>query len=151
MALKAIVGGGVVILCLFIGGYIYVNSPAKAKGEAEGSRVDPHVLKALQYASIQKYADAVKEFEKGDYKHLKDDDEKALLFSYLMTGEIQRALSIQPDFVKEAFDFAEQQGNKELMKKIKEAEKQIVDKTVQNSDEKEDKMDALQKEIDEIK
>ncbi|MGR9635234.1 hypothetical protein ACU82A_30040 [Bacillus cereus] len=52
---------------------------------------------------------------------------------------------------KEAFDFAQEHNNKELMKNIKKAEKEYYEKKEMNPDEKKIKVENLQKEIDEMK
>lgn len=52
---------------------------------------------------------------------------------------------------KEAFDFAQEHNNKELMKNIKKAEKEYYEKKEMNPDEKKIKVESLQKEIDEMK
>ncbi|MED1107740.1 type VII secretion protein EssB/YukC [Bacillus paramycoides] len=217
--MKTLISGGLIALVLVVVGYSYISSDAKAKqSSAEEYQVDAHALKGLQLASVQQYDKAVAEFEKGDYKHLDKETEKSLLFSYLMTGKIQKALDLQPDFAEsvvsylvatnklnavkgldsntpaiefeqailrhdleaivkyknkvqldgrreglvanayvqkekfeDAFQFAKQQGNKELMKKVKDAEKQYIEKSTLPEDQKKNKLAEIQKDVEAIK
>jgi len=62
--------------------------------------IDENLILGLRAAAIQKYGDAVKNFDKLDFGELEKADRNAVLFTYLMSGNAQKALDYVPEFDK---------------------------------------------------
>ncbi|MEK4404929.1 TcpE family conjugal transfer membrane protein [Sporosarcina sp. FSL K6-6792] len=62
--------------------------------------IDENLILGLRAAAIQKYGDAVKNFDKLDFDELEKADRNAVLFTYLMSGNTQKALDYVPEFDK---------------------------------------------------
>ncbi|EJR92440.1 type VII secretion protein EssB/YukC [Bacillus cereus] len=77
-----------------------------------------------------------------NYKKVKMNGRREGIVSNAFVGE---------EKYTEAFSFAQEHNNKELMKNIKKAEKEYYEKTEMNPDEKKVKIENLQKEIEEFK
>ncbi|PRT08919.1 hypothetical protein C6352_21385 [Bacillus thuringiensis] len=185
--------------------------------EARTSQPDTHLVKGLQQASIQQYPKAIQEFEKLDYKELDKESQKAVLFSYLLSGKASKALQYEPKFAEsvvsyyvaidnlkkvneiqvkndvidfekavlakkdeevvrlkdkvsidgrreqsivdaylrlkkyeDCFTFAKAQGNKNVMKQVKEVEKKEVEQSTVPDEEKKKKIENIDKLLKEI-
>lgn len=62
--------------------------------------IDENLILGLRAASIQKYGDAVEHFDKLDFDVLEKVDRNSVLFTYLMSGNAQKALDHVPEFDK---------------------------------------------------
>ncbi|WP_158232880.1 TcpE family conjugal transfer membrane protein [Sporosarcina sp. P2] len=62
--------------------------------------IDENLIIGLRAASIQKYGDAVEYFDKLDFVELEKADRNSVLFTYLMSGNAQKALDHVPEFDK---------------------------------------------------
>lgn len=62
--------------------------------------IDENLILGLRAASIQKYGDAVEYFDKLDFVELEKADRNSVLFTYLMSGNAQKALDQVPEFDK---------------------------------------------------
>lgn len=176
-----------------------------------------HLVKGLQQASIQQYPKAIQEFEQLDYKELDKESQKAVLFSYLLSGKANKALQYEPKFAEsvvsyyvaidnlkkvneiqvkndvidfekavlakkdeevvrlkdkvsvdgrreqsivdaylrlkkyeDCFTFAKAQGNKNVMKQVKEVEKKEVEQSTVPDEEKKKKIENIDKVLKEI-
>lgn len=185
--------------------------------EARTNQPDTHLVKGLQQASIQQYPKAIQEFEKLDYKQLDKESQKAVLFSYLLSGKANKAIQYEAKFAEsvvayyigidnmkkineinikndvidfekavlnkkykdvirlkakvnmdgrreklvaeayvnqkkfdECFTFAKTQGNKTLMKEVKELQKKDVGQSTLSEEEKKAKIEKIDKELSEI-
>ncbi|KFN04689.1 hypothetical protein D0U04_23855 [Bacillus clarus] len=184
---------------------------------ATTNQPDTHLVKGLQQASIQQYPKAIQEFEKLDYKELDKESQKAVLFSYLLSGKANKALQYEPKFAEsvvsyyvaidnlkkvneiqvkndvidfekavlakkdeevvrlkdkvsidgrreqsivdaylrlkkyeDCFTFAKAQGNKNVMKQVKEVEKKEVEQSTVSDEEKKKKIENIDKVLKEI-
>lgn len=63
------------------------------------------LISGLRSASIQKYSEAVEHFDKLDFGTLEKDDRNAVLFTYLMSSNAQKALDHVPEFDKSIVNF----------------------------------------------
>ncbi|PGY00693.1 hypothetical protein COE15_13070 [Bacillus cereus] len=185
--------------------------------EARTDQPDTHLVKGLQQASIQQYPKAIQEFEKLDYKGLDKESQKAVLFSYLLSGKATKAIQYEAKFAEsvvayyigidnikkineidvkndvidfekaalnkkykdvirlktkvnmdgrreklvaeayvnqkkfdDCFAFAKTQGNKTLMKEVKELQKKDVGQSTLSEEEKKAKIEKIDKELSEI-
>ncbi|WP_208742593.1 LPD25 domain-containing protein [Bacillus cereus] len=208
-AIGGIVVGAVSVFSL----YTVPSNPV----EARTSQPDTHLVKGLQQASIQQYPKAIQEFEKLDYKELDKESQKAVLFSYLLSGKANKALQYEPKFAEsvvsyyvaidnlkkvneiqvkndvidfekavlakkdeevvrlkdkvsvdgrreqsivdaylrlkkyeDCFTFAKAQGNKSVMKQVKEVEKKEVEQSTVPDEEKKKKIENIDKVLKEI-
>ncbi|WP_420975009.1 hypothetical protein [Bacillus thuringiensis] len=184
---------------------------------ATTNQPDTHLVKGLQQASIQQYPKAIQEFEQLDYKELDKESQKAVLFSYLLSGKANKALQYEPKFAEsvvsyyaaidnlkkvneiqvkndvidfekavlakkdgevvrlkdkvsvdgrreqsivdaylrlkkyeDCFIFAKAQGNKNVMKQVKEVEKKEVEQSTVPDEEKKKKIENIDKVLKEI-
>lgn len=62
--------------------------------------IDENLIMGLRAASIQKYGDAVEYFDKLNFDVLEKADRNSVLFTYLMSGNAQKALDHVPEFDK---------------------------------------------------
>ncbi len=62
--------------------------------------IEEELVNGLRAASIQKYEEATESFDKIDFKGLGKEDKNAVLFSYLLTDNAQKALQLDPKFDK---------------------------------------------------
>lgn len=67
--------------------------------------LEENLIAGLRSASIQKYSVAVEHFDKLDFKKLEKDDRNAVLFTYLMSSNAQKALDYVPEFDKSIVNF----------------------------------------------
>lgn len=207
-AIGGIVVGAVSVFSL----YAVPSKPVEAT-----TQPNTHLVKGLQQASIQQYPKAIQEFEQLDYKELDKESQKAVLFSYLLSGKANKALQYEPKFAEsvvsyyvaidnlkkvnevqvkndvidfekavlakkdeevvrlkdkvsidgrreqsivdaylrlkkyeECFTFAKAQGNKNVMKQVKEVEKKEVEQSTVPEDEKKKKIENIDKILKEI-
>ncbi|PEF32938.1 hypothetical protein CON72_27925 [Bacillus wiedmannii] len=207
-AIGGIVVGAVSVFSL----YAVPSKPVEAT-----TQPNTYLVKGLQQASIQQYPKAIQEFEKLDYKELDKESQKAVLFSYLLSGKANKVLQYEPKFaesvvsyyvaidnlkkVKEiqvkndvidfekavlakkdeevvrlkdkvsidgrreqsivdaylrlkkyedCFTFAKAQGNKNVMKQVKEVEKKEVEQSTVPDEEKKKKIENIDKVLKEI-
>ncbi|OUA90174.1 LPD25 domain-containing protein [Bacillus thuringiensis] len=207
-AIGGIVVGAVSVFSL----YAVPSKPVEAT-----THPNTHLVKGLQQASIQQYPKAIQEFEQLDYKELDKESQKAVLFSYLLSGKANKALQYEPKFAEsvvsyyvaidnlkkvnevqvkndvidfekavlakkdeevvrlkdkvsidgrreqsivdaylrlkkyeECFTFAKAQGNKNVMKQVKEVEKKEVEQSTVPEDEKKKKIENIDKILKEI-
>ncbi|MDC2867340.1 hypothetical protein [Bacillus sp. BP-3] len=185
--------------------------------EARTNQPNTHLVNGLQQASIQQYSKAIQEFEKLDYKELDKENQKAVLFSYLLSGNANKAIQYEPKFAEsvvsyyvaidnlkkineiqvkndvidfekavlakkdeavirlkdkvsidgrrekiivdvylrlkkyqECFTFAKTQGNKSLMKQVKELEKKEVEQSTLPDEEKKKKIESIDNALKEV-
>ncbi|WJE61170.1 LPD25 domain-containing protein [Bacillus mycoides] len=207
-AFGGIVVGAVSVFSL----YAVPTQPVEAT-----TQPNTHLVKGLQQASVQQYPKAIQEFEKLDYKELDKESQKAVLFSYLLSGKANKALQYEPKFAEsvvsyyvaidnlkkvneiqvkndvidfekavlakkdevvinlkdkvsidgrreqsivdaylrlkkyeECFTFAKAQGNKNVMKQVKEVEKKEVEQSTVPEEEKKKKIENIDKVLKEI-
>lgn len=207
-AFGGIVVGAVSVFSL----YAVPTQPVEATTQS-----NTHLVKGLQQASVQQYPKAIQEFEKLDYKELDKESQKAVLFSYLLSGKANKALQYEPKFAEsvvsyyvaidnlkkvneiqvkndvidfekavlakkdevvinlkdkvsidgrreqsivdaylrlkkyeECFTFAKAQGNKNVMKQVKEVEKKEVEQSTVPEEEKKKKIENIDKVLKEI-
>ncbi|EJR92684.1 LPD25 domain-containing protein [Bacillus mycoides] len=207
-AIGGIVVGAVSVFSL----YAVPSKPVEAT-----TQPNTHLVKGLQQASIQQYPKAIQEFEQLDYKELDKESQKAVLFSYLLSGKANKALQYEPKFAEsvvsyyvaidnlkkvneiqvkndvidfekavlakkdevvinlkdkvsidgrreqsivdaylrlkkyeECFTFAKAQGNKNVMKQVKEVEKKEVEQSTVPEEEKKKKIENIDKVLKEI-
>ncbi|HDR4885408.1 TPA: hypothetical protein QCR18_004688 [Bacillus cereus] len=208
-AIGGIVVGAVSVFSL----YAVPSTPVVATT----NQPDTHLVKGLQQASVQQYPKAIQEFEKLDYKELDKESQKAVLFSYLLSGKANKALQYEPKFAEsvvsyyvaidnlkkvneiqvkndvidfekavlakkdgevvrlkdkvsidgrreqsivdaylrlkkyeDCFTFAKAQGNKNVMKQVKEVEKKEVEQSTVPDEEKKKKIENIDKVLKEI-
>ncbi len=208
-AIGGIVVGAVSVFSL----YAVPSTPVGATT----NQPDTHLVKGLQQASIQQYPKAIQEFEQLDYKELDKESQKAVLFSYLLSGKANKALQYEPKFAEsvvsyyaaidnlkkvneiqvkndvidfekavlakkdgevvrlkdkvsvdgrreqsivdaylrlkkyeDCFIFAKAQGNKNVMKQVKEVEKKEVEQSTVPDEEKKKKIENIDKVLKEI-
>ncbi|KYG33412.1 outer membrane protein assembly factor BamD [Priestia endophytica] len=99
---------GVMVLLWAVASFSNNDSPSKAKDTvANAQEENDYLTKGLQYASIQDYENAVKEFEHMDtpFKELSKSNQKSILFSYLMTDNFQKAIDAEPRFASSIVNF----------------------------------------------
>lgn len=207
-AIGGIVVGAVSVFSL----YAVPSKPVEAT-----TQPNTHLVKGLQQASIQQYPKAIQEFEQLDYKELDKESQKAVLFSYLLSGKANKALQYEPKFAEsvvsyyvaidnlkkvneiqvkndvidfekavlakkdgevvrlkdkvsidgrreqsivdaylrlkkyeDCFIFAKAQGNKNVMKQVKEVEKKEVEQSTVPDEEKKKKIENIDKVLKEI-
>ncbi|HDR7495202.1 hypothetical protein P5775_28980 [Bacillus cereus] len=207
-AIGGIVVGAVSVFSL----YAVPSKPVEAT-----TQPNTHLVKGLQQASIQQYPKAIQEFEQLDYKELDKESQKAVLFSYLLSGKANKALQYEPKFAEsvvsyyvaidnlkkvkdiqvkndvidfekavlakkdeevvrlkdkvsidgrreqsivdaylrlkkyeDCFTFAKAQGNKNVMKQVKEVEKKEVEQSTVPEEEKKKKIENIDKVLKEI-
>ncbi|MBG9616769.1 LPD25 domain-containing protein [Bacillus cereus] len=207
-AIGGIIVGAVSVFSL----YAVPSKPVEAT-----TQPNTHLVKGLQQASIQQYPKAIQEFEQLDYKELDKESQKAVLFSYLLSGKANKALQYEPKFAEsvvsyyvaidnlkkvneiqvkndvidfekavlakkdevvinlkdkvsidgrreqsivdaylrlkkyeECFTFAKAQGNKNVMKQVKEVEKKEVEQSTVPEEEKKKKIENIDKVLKEI-
>ncbi|EKS8366692.1 LPD25 domain-containing protein [Bacillus thuringiensis] len=207
-AIGGIVVGAVSVFSL----YAVPSKPVEAT-----TQPNTHLVKGLQQASIQQYPKAIQEFEQLDYKELDKESQKAVLFSYLLSGKANKALQYEPKFAEsvvsyyvaidnlkkvneiqvkndvidfekavlakkdgevvrlkdkvsidgrreqsivdaylrlkkyeDCFIFAKAQGNKNVMKQVKEVEKKEVEQSTVSDEEKKKKIENIDKVLKEI-
>ncbi|MDA2638489.1 LPD25 domain-containing protein [Bacillus cereus group sp. BfR-BA-01489] len=207
-AIGGIVVGAVSVFSL----YAVPSKPVEAT-----TQPNMHLVKGLQQASIQQYPKAIQEFEQLDYKELDKESQKAVLFSYLLSGKANKALQYEPKFAEsvvsyyvaidnlkkvneiqvkndvidfekavlakkdeevvrlkdkvsvdgrreqsivdaylrlkkyeDCFTFAKAQGNKSVMKQVKEVEKKEVEQSTVPEEEKKKKIENIDKVLKEI-
>ncbi|MBU8855437.1 hypothetical protein BGM24_26060 [Bacillus sp. FJAT-26377] len=94
------------------------NNVAQAQEDSD------YLTKGLQYAAIQDYDNAVVNFEKIDksFKEFSKPNQRAILFSYLMTGKYQEAINAEPKFAFSVVNYLVSKNNIDAVKNIKSEE-----------------------------
>lgn len=94
------------------------NNVAQAQEDSD------YLTKGLQYAAIQDYDNAVINFEKIDksFKKFSKPNQRAILFSYLMTGKYQEAIDAEPKFALSVVNYLVSKNNIDAVKNIKSEE-----------------------------
>ncbi|KMY52556.1 hypothetical protein AC623_20690 [Bacillus sp. FJAT-27231] len=82
------------------------------------SNTNETLLQALRYASIQQYDSATEEFEKLKYDDLEKQDRKAMLFSYLLSGQAQKAIDLEPSFTESVISYYVAMDNLEKLSEL---------------------------------
>ncbi|MED4587685.1 hypothetical protein [Priestia flexa] len=92
-------------------------------GEVVQEDVD-YLTKGLQYAAIQDYQNAVNNFEKIEqsFKDFNKPNQRAILFSYLMTGNYQKAIDAEPKFAYSVVNYLVSKDKMDEIKNIKSEE-----------------------------
>ena len=95
---------------------------------AASQKDNDYLLNGLQYAAIQDYDSATKSFEKIEtpFEKLNGDNQKAILFSYLMTGKYQAAIEVEPDFSYSVINYLVSKDDLGVVKDIDSKEPVII-------------------------
>ncbi|SFI68251.1 type VII secretion protein EssB/YukC [Thermoflavimicrobium dichotomicum] len=110
------------------------STPLK-KTEVSPESNNPSLLKGLRLAAQHLYEEATKEFDQVDYKKLNKEDRQIVLFSYLMAGRAQKAIDLEPAFIKSVVDYYVKTNNVEGMNKLKSNDPLVqFEKAVINKD-----------------
>ena len=80
--------------------------------------LEEHLVAGLRAASIQKYSVAVEHFDKLDFDKLEKADRNAVLFTYLISDNAQKALDYAPDFDKSIVNFFIAKDEIERLKRL---------------------------------
>ena len=80
--------------------------------------LEEHLVDGLRAASIQKYSVAVEHFDKLDLDKLEKADRNAVLFTYLISDNAQKALDYAPDFDKSIVNFFIAKDEIERLKRL---------------------------------
>jgi hypothetical protein len=97
--------GIVVGVFLTFGAIFLIVFNFNGHSNAQPSPTDETLLQALRYASIQQYDQASKEFDKLNYEDLGKQDKKSMLFSYLLAGNVQKAIDHELSFAESAISY----------------------------------------------
>lgn len=91
---------------------------------AQAQEDNDYLTKGLQYAAIQDYDNAVINFEKIDksFKKFSKPNQRAILFSYLMTGKYQEAIDAEPKFAFSVVNYLVSKNTLDVVKNIKSDE-----------------------------
>ncbi len=65
----------------------------------------PELVNGFRYAAIEKYTAAAQEFAHVDFKALSKADQKVVLYTYLRTEQIQKALELDPNFAENVIQY----------------------------------------------
>ncbi|KXO02979.1 hypothetical protein AYK81_29465 [Bacillus thuringiensis] len=115
----AIIGVALIVL-LVVAGFAFSNlknSQAASANNVNSLEVNANLINGLRLSAVQKYQDAVLEFDKVDYKKLGKEDKKAVLFTYLLSGKAQKAIDLEQDFAESVVSYYIAVDN---LKKVKE-------------------------------
>ena len=104
------------------------NSESVNTTLATSQKDDDYLLNGLQYAAIQDYDSATKSFEKIEtpFEKLNGNNQKAILFSYLMTGKYQEAIEVEPDFSYSVINYLVSKDDLDAVKDIDSKETVII-------------------------
>ena len=80
--------------------------------------LEENLVAGLRAASIQKYSVAVEHFDKLDFDTLEKADRNAVLFTYLISDNAQKALDHAPDFDKSIVNFFIAKDEIERLKRL---------------------------------
>jgi WXG100 protein secretion system (Wss), protein YukC len=126
------IGALVAFIALSGGAYALGKSQAKevsapqVQQEQKQPEVSPVMLKGLRLASIQKYEEAAKEFDKVNYKKVKNKyDKKAILYSYLLSGQYEKVLEMEPEFAETTIAYLIANGKEDKIKELKSDEPSV--------------------------
>ncbi|MGG3801904.1 hypothetical protein [Metabacillus fastidiosus] len=89
------------------------------------SNVNEPLIQALRYASIQQYDQAAEQFDKLKYNELEKQDKKAMLFSYLLSGQAQKAIDLEATFADSIISYYVAMDKLEELAKINSEEETI--------------------------
>lgn len=81
--------------------------PAPIQTEKQQS---PALIIGLRYAAVEKYQAAANEFKHVNFQLLSKEDKNVVLFTYLHTGQAQKALDLDPGFAENIVLYKEQIG-----------------------------------------
>ena len=86
------------------------------------------LIKGLQYAAIQDYEHAAQYFQqvKEDFGDVSKENQKAILFSYLMIGNYQEAIDIEPRFAYSVINYLVSKDRVDAVKQIHSQEPVIL-------------------------
>ncbi|PEN39056.1 hypothetical protein CN543_05695 [Bacillus toyonensis] len=115
----AIIGIASIVL-LILAGFAFSNlknSQAASANNVNSLEANANLINGLRLSAVQKYQDAALEFDKVDYKKLGKEDKKAVLFTYLLSGEAQKAIDLEQDFAESVVSYYIAVDN---LKKVKE-------------------------------
>ena len=115
----------VFVISIFSNG---LNSESVNTTLATSQKDDDYLLNGLQYAAIQDYDSATKSFEKMEtpFEKLNGNNQKAILFSYLMTGKYQEAIEVEPDFSYSVINYLVSKDDLGAVKDIDSKETVII-------------------------
>lgn len=120
----------VVVICLCEAIYIYITNQSY-------NQLQPAVIEGLRLAATQQYKEATKYFDQISYHQLQKDDQKAVLFSYLLAGNAKKALDLEPSFAESVVSYYIANDNIKQVKNLKsdapvvKFEKAVLEKDAQ--------------------
>jgi hypothetical protein len=132
---------GVIIALVLI--FFAINMFSNGKNEptsailASSQKDEDLLIRGLQYAAIQDYENATKSFEKvkTSFGELSEDNQMAILFSYLMTGKYQEAINAEPNFSYSVINYLVSKDNIDAVNDIDSDEPVILfEKAANNKD-----------------
>ncbi|WP_176548513.1 MULTISPECIES: hypothetical protein [Bacillus] len=113
--------GGLVVGIAVIGiGTVFAFKLISTHTSSANASTENPLMKGLQQAAIQQYTDASTEFDKVPYEKVDKDSQKAILFSYLLSGKADKALKYEPKFAESVVSYYIAIDNLEKIKSIKE-------------------------------
>lgn len=99
------------------------NDPSvqASTGETIGKpvKVNENLLKALRYSAVMDYGKAAMEFDKLDFKSLAKEDQKAMLTTYILSHQPQKALDRDPSYAEYVVNYYEKIGRLKDLQKLK--------------------------------
>ncbi|MES5929824.1 hypothetical protein QCI77_28225 [Bacillus cereus group sp. MG9] len=117
----AIIGFASIVL-IVVAGFAFSNmknSQAASANNVNTLEINANLINGLRLSAVQKYQDAALEFDKVDYKKLGKEDKKAVLFTYLLSGKVQKAIDLEQDFAESVVSYYIAVDNLKKLKELK--------------------------------
>ena len=101
-----------------------INTEEQSSSESD----ETLLLKGLQYAAVKTYETASNNFEtlKTPFESLSEENQLAILFSYLMTGKYEKAIDAEPAFAYSIINYLVAEDDLSKVKEIKSSEPVII-------------------------
>ncbi|AZV45701.1 hypothetical protein BAOM_p048 (plasmid) [Peribacillus asahii] len=128
--LKVIAGVIISVVLIFLVINIFSNEKSEPTNTtlASSQKDEDLLIEGLQHAAIQDYENATKSFEKvkTSFDDLSEDNQMAILFSYLMTGKYQEAIDAEPKFSYSVINYLVSKDNLDAVNDIDSDEPVIL-------------------------
>lgn len=121
-----------VALIIMVISFVINNKAGRAEptntGVTSYQEDEGFLIKGLQYAAIQDYEHATQNFQqvKENFKDFSKENQKAILFSYLMIGKYQEAIKLEPNFAYSVINYLVSKENVDAVKNIDSQEPVIL-------------------------
>ncbi|SFX80631.1 WXG100 protein secretion system (Wss), protein YukC [Thermoactinomyces sp. DSM 45891] len=115
---------GATVLVVVVASVLYMTSGSGSgaksqKVEASEKTSANGLLKGMRLAAMQQFKEAAKQFEQLKFHDLDKEDQKVVLLTFLLSGEEQKAIELEPKFVESVISYYVTNNQLDKVKNLK--------------------------------